>query len=433
MKKQVILAAVLCMAATVARAAATDAYLYWSLDVSGKSDYAFSYATIREKGSSTYLSYYGTDSANAKGFRLYGAADSDNYTAGPVFTGVGDVDFNGSTLFVELWNADGTAGVSDATRVAWGELTYSQIANSIFDGMSTAGATPYVVSATDLIPEPTSGLLVLLGLAALTLRRKRVTHLVALFCCMAAVSAFAGANDVVLTFSSEGPDKYADGTTVLDGECYALVWRPAGSAGFAFAADGTAADASRGEVVLTLPVAKGGRCPAVAFQIDAAFAKARENGTWGLYLLDTRTVAANGAVSLAGTANGRARAVNAASEVSGAAVAVNVKVENGATASATAPQTVAASGAAVASTATAVPADAPRPTVKGIRVEGDYVYVTVGNTAPYLQYNLAAGTDPADLGEAKAAKNPVNGNADGDIILVAPAKDGGAFFRVGRN
>ncbi len=432
MKKQVILAAVLCMAATVARAAATDAYLYWSLDVSGKSEYAFSYATIREKGSSTYLSYYGTDSANSSVTRLYGDSLSGNLKAGPAFTGIGDVNYKSSTLFVELWNADGTSADPSATRVAWGELTYSQIADSIFDGMSTSGATPYVVSATDLIPEPTSGLLVLLGLAALTLRRKRVTHLVALFCCMAAVSAFAGANDVVLTFSSEGPDRYADGTTVLDGECYALVWRPAGSAGFAFAADGTAADSTRGEVVLTLPVAKGGRCPAVAFQIDAAFAAARSNGTWGLYLLDTRTVAANGAVSLAGTADGRARAVNAASEVSGAAVAVNVKAENGAV-SAVAPQTVAASGAAVASTATAVPADAPQPTVKGIRVEGDYVYVTVGNTAPYLQYNLAAGTDPADLGEAKAAKNPVNGNAEGDIILVAPAKDGGAFFRVGRN
>ena len=245
----------------------------------------------------------------------------------------------------------------------------------------------------------------------------------------AAVSAFAAANDVVLTFSSEGPDKYADGTTVLDGECYALVWRPTGSTGFAFAADGAAADASQGEIVLTLPVAKGGRCPSIAFQIDADFAVARTNGTWGLYLLDTRTVAANGAVSLAGTSNGRAKAVNAASEVAGAAVAVYVDADS----AATSPQSVAATGAAVAATATAVPADAPQPTVKGIRVEGDYVYVTVGNTAPYLQYNLAAGTDPADLGEANAAQNPVNGKADEDIILVTPAKSGAAFFRVGRN
>ena len=421
MKKQVILAAVLCMAATVARAAASDAYLYWKLDVSNNPDYAFSYAMIKAKSTNSYLYYFGTDSADSKIDKFFGSADSGNLTAGPAFTGVGDCI--GSNFLVELW-ADGKSDETEPTLVASGELTYASVQGSIINGLDTTGAQPYTVTATDLIPEPTSGLLVLFGLAGLALRRKRGKNLIALFCCMAAVSAFAGANDSVLTFSSEGPDKYADGTTVLDGECYALVWRPADSTGFAFAADGTAADAAQGEVVLTAPVAKGGRCPTVAFQIAAAFAAARENGTWGLYLLDTRTVAANGAVSLAGTENGRARAVNAAVEVMGAAVAVRT---------AAAPQSVAATGAAVASTVTAVPTDAPQPTVKGLRVEGDYVYVTVGNTAPYLQYNLSAGTNPADLNEAKAAKNPVNGKAGEDIILVAPAKAGGAFFRVGRN
>ena len=420
MKKQVILAAVLCIAATVARAAASDAYLYWKLDVSDNPDYAFSYAMIKAKSTNLYLYYFGTGSEDSKIDKFFGPDDSGNLTAGPAFTGVGDCI--GSNFLVELW-AEDASGKSEPTLVASGELTYASVQDSIINGLNTTGAHPYTVTATDLIPEPTSGLLVLFGLAGLALRRKRGKNLIALFCCMAAVSAFAGANDSVLTFSSEGPDKYADGTTVLDGECYALVWRPTGSTGFAFAADGAAADASQGEIVLTLPVAKGGRCPSIAFQIDAAFAKARTNGTWGLYLLDTRTVAANGAVSLAGTENGRARAVNAAVEVTGAAVAVK----------AAAPQSVAATGAAVASTVTAVPTDAPQPTVKGLRVEGDYVYVTVGNTAPYLQYNLSAGTNPADLNEAKAAKNPVNGKAGEDIILVAPAKAGGAFFRVGRN
>ena len=59
--------------------------------------------------------------------------------------------------------------------------------------------------------------------------------------------------------------------------------------------------------------------------------------------------------------------------------------------------------------------------------------MTVENTVPYLRYNLAAGTDPANLGEAKAAKNPVSGKADDEIILVTPAKAGGAFFRVNRD
>ena len=255
--------------------------------------------------------------------------------------------------------------------------------------------------------------------------------LIAMVACVAGAAAFAEVNDVVLTFSSKGPDKYADGSLVRDGECYALVWQPAGAAGaLSIAADGSVVDSTQGEIVLTAPVAKNGRCPTIAFQIAASYAAKREGGTWSLYLLDTRTFAADGTVSLAGTANGRAKAVNAASAVDGATVqATAASVSLGAAA----PQTLAATGAATAAAATALPADAPKPTIKDIRVEGGFVYVTVSDTAPYLQYNLAAGTDPAKLDEAKAAQNPVNGKSGEDIILVTPAKSGGAFFRVERN
>ena len=255
--------------------------------------------------------------------------------------------------------------------------------------------------------------------------------LIAMVACVAGAAAFAEVNDVVLTFSSKGPDKYADGSVVRDGECYALVWQPAGATGaLAIAADGSVVDSTQGEIVLTAPVAKNGRCPTIAFQIAASYASAREGGMWALYLLDTRTFAADGTVSLAGTANGRAKAVNAASAVAGATVQATAATS---TLGAAAPQTLAASGAATAATVSAIPADAPQPTVKDIRVDGGYVYVTVADTAPYLQYNLTAGTDPANLNEAKAAENPVNGKSGEDIILVTPAKAGGAFFRVGRN
>ncbi len=253
--------------------------------------------------------------------------------------------------------------------------------------------------------------------------------LIACFVCAASISAFGAANDVLLTFSSTGPDAYADGTTVLDGECYALVWLPAGSAGFAFAADGTVADPAQGEVVLTAAVAKGGRCPTIAFQLSADLAGDYAGGSWALYLLDTRKVAADGSVSLAGVANGRAKAVNAAGLV--ASASVRAQAAN----AASAPASVASASGATASLASAVPADAPTPTVKGIRVEGGLVYVTVGNTAPYLQYNLTAGDTPSDVREEGAARNPVNGaaSADEDVILVAPASANGGFFRVERN
>lgn len=245
--------------------------------------------------------------------------------------------------------------------------------------------------------------------------------------CVAAAtfSAFAAANDLVLTFSSTGPDTYSDGTRVLDGECYALVWLPEGSEGFALSANGTVADPSQGEVVLTAPVAEDGKCPTIVFEIDSALADRYASGTWCVYLLDTRQYAEDGSVSLAGVSNGSAKSVNAIGRIAG----VSVKVSD----AARAPETAIASEAVSAATASALPKDVPQPKIKGIRVEGGFVYVTVENTVPYLQYNLDAGSTPAKLDESKAANNPVNGKVDGDIILVTPVKDGGSFFRVNRN
>lgn len=252
---------------------------------------------------------------------------------------------------------------------------------------------------------------------------------IAICACAASVLAFGAANDVVLTFSSTGTDTYADGKQVLDGECYALVWIPKGSTGFAIAADGTEVDPAQGKIILTAPVAKGGRCPTIAFQLSAAIADKYTDGEWALYLLDTRKIAANGAVTLAGVANGRAKAVNAA----GLVTSGTVKAKSTANDSDTAPASLEAGASASATTASAVPANAPKPKIKDIKVADGLVYVTVENTVPYLQYNLTAGDTPSTINEEKAAETPVNGSVDEDIILIAPAKANGGFFRVNRN
>ena len=235
-------------------------------------------------------------------------------------------------------------------------------------------------------------------------------------------AAFAAQNDALVSFSSKGPDAYADGTTVLDGECYALVWMANGASGLSVAADGSA---TGGEIVLAAPVAKGGRCPKVVFEVDAGDIKTKyQGGSWGVYLLDTRRWGANGAVKPAGTVNGKVRLVNAAGAVPGAAVSV----ASGALGSAGA-----VTGAAVASGATAVPAGAPTPEITGIRVDGANVYVTVRGTVPYLQYGLASGDAPDAVdGQAEGAPRTGAASADEEIILVTPAKKGGAFLKVGR-
>ena len=238
---------------------------------------------------------------------------------------------------------------------------------------------------------------------------------------LAAGAVFSAANDARVSFSTKGPDKYADGTTVLDGECYALVWTAPGSAGLSVAADGTA---TGGEIVLVAPVAKGGKCPNVIFQVAADdMAKKYVGGTWDVLLLDTRRWGADGVARPAGTVAGKVRLVNATGAVSGAGV-------NVASAGAS---SVPAVSSAVASAATAIPADAPKPTITGIRVDGANVFVTVKGTVPYLQYGLNAGATPGEVTESASAVPQTGASApDEEIVLVAPAKAGGEFLKVGR-
>ena len=142
---------------------------------------------------------------------------------------------------------------------------------------------------------------------------------VVMIAAVAAGAAFAAQNNALVTFSTRGPDTYADGTTVLDGECYALVWSPDGTT-VTFEADG---GLKGGKMVLAAPFAKGGRCPKVLFDVDAKlYEKELASGTWGVYLLDTRRWDANGNAKPAGTVDGKVRLVNAAGVVTGSDVSL---------------------------------------------------------------------------------------------------------------
>jgi len=220
-------------------------------------------------------------------------------------------------------------------------------------------------------------------------------------------AALAAANDVLITFSTPGPDTYADGTAVLDGERYALCWSKDFSQ-FAIKADGTA---EGGTVVLKAPVAKGGRCPTTVFEVDADYAKNFTGGEWAVYLLDTRKFAADGTASLAGAAG----TVNTAGQVG------TVSIGSGTVASLT----------GAAATASDLPAgvELPKPEITGIKVEAGYVYVTVKG-APYLGYGLVSGDTPDALTEAPEAERAATGAEE--ITIVTPAKAGGAFFKVTR-
>ena len=234
------------------------------------------------------------------------------------------------------------------------------------------------------------------------------------FAAIAAGMTFAAANDVVITFSTPGPDTYADGTTVLDGERYALCWSQDFSQ-FSIKSDGTA---EGGTVVLRAPLAKDGCCPTTVFEIKADYAaKNFPGGEWAVYLLDTRKFSSNGTASVAGSFAG----VNTSGLVGN-----SVSVGTGRQASLTS-----APGAAsdIASDVTV-----PQPTVTGIKVVDGLVLVTVKGTVPYLAYGLSQGATPDDVTETVEDASAVGAvDAEQEITIVTPAKEGGAFLKVKRN
>ena len=122
---------------------------------------------------------------------------------------------------------------------------------------------------------------------------------------LGSVCAFGSIQDKLARFSTPGPDRYADGSIVRDGECYALVWSPAGTAFAGFNADGTAVS-SRDRVVLAGELALDGRCIDVNFQIPAADYEELQGGEWAVCLVDTRM--ANGIP--AGVRDGKPLRVN---------------------------------------------------------------------------------------------------------------------------
>ena len=238
-----------------------------------------------------------------------------------------------------------------------------------------------------------------------------------------AFAATAAIDDALLAFSTVGPDKYADGTTVLDGECYALVWTKNGATFGGIAADGTAV-AETDKIVLLAPVAKDGRCPNVLFQIDSAKADELADGTYGVYLLDTRVVS-NGTTKPAGIKNGKLSLVN------GYGLATKATKAGKATAGGvpTAEEKESDGGQVVAAGA-AAPKDLPQPKITSIKIEGDYVKLTVQNLPGFMR--VSSGADVA-ADDTQGAAQATDGKTD-EVILYAPKAAGASgFFKVIRN
>lgn len=243
------------------------------------------------------------------------------------------------------------------------------------------------------------------------------------FAGLMSAAVFAGMNNVLVSFSTPGPDAYADGTLVLDGECYALVWTPDGSTFAGINADGTAAGDSK--VAIAAPVAKNHRCPSITFQIDEDYANANySNGTWGVYLLDTRRYKADEKGVILTDENGN----KIVDSVGGSTVNGYGPVKTLAGAN----MVSGASGSAASVTTTSeAPANAGNLKINDIQFIGNDVYIYVTGSLSCMSYELKSGDTPGELAAPADGKSQY-GADEGEMIIVTPKQPGAQFFRVNR-
>ena len=146
--------------------AASADLLYWTVsdakydENSGKEgeSVAYTYATVSADGGVSHLNAYDL-AGETEYWKLYAVG------ANPTYFG----SFDSSTtpsLLVELWD-------SGDNRIGWKSYSVASIADSIWPADSTQGAGGKVLEVSRVVPEPTSGLLLLVGGALLALRRRR--------------------------------------------------------------------------------------------------------------------------------------------------------------------------------------------------------------------------------------------------------------------
>lgn len=168
-----IIAAIAVMLTAVA-AAAEDYVIMWDVFdpklPTGESVY-FDYATIQVNyNDNTFANLYDLSQTEATIYTLWNEFDSEYaYTEDATY---GMIDSSkAESFFVQLYEAgDGYPDPSTDKVVAWSTFSASDLGEHTF-GPLNAVFIGYSVS--QVIPEPTSGLLLLFGVAGLALKRRR--------------------------------------------------------------------------------------------------------------------------------------------------------------------------------------------------------------------------------------------------------------------
>ena len=264
--------------------------------------------------------------------------------------------------------------------------------------------------------------------------RKTANILAVLAVVWCSAFAYGSMQDNLARFSTPGPDRYADGSIVRDGECYALVWSPAGTTFSGFNADGTPVS-SRDRVVLAGALALDGKCRDAVFQIPAQDYAELQGGEWAVCLVDTRTM--NGVP--AGVRDGKPLRVNRWGIVSGG---VNITEAGSSSlrlmsaglrsdAAETSGGTRSVASGVRANNLSAVPPNLAPPQITAIEVADGEVWLGVDGTVPYLDYTIISGETPNNLKPDYFAE-VVEGDGRSEIAIGTPESPKRRFFKVKR-
>ncbi len=146
-------------------------YLLWMVqqDSSASDAVEFQYAKVKVLGNvddGTYL----TMSGDTTDVLWSGYPTSEmGYTTDQIYANLGAYSGDTFSFVVELYNnVDELVGTGSVQ-------TYASLHDYIYGNMSQTGIDPYIARAFQSVPEPTSGMLVLVGTALLALRRRKIS------------------------------------------------------------------------------------------------------------------------------------------------------------------------------------------------------------------------------------------------------------------
>ena len=112
---------------------------------------------------SGYLSVYESGQTTSSGITVMSGSQEPFYVELPE-----NYETTYNTFLFELWSS----GETETIREAWQRYSLADAVDNIVKGGSASGGSPLAV--TSVIPEPTGGVLMLLGMAVLAVRRKNM-------------------------------------------------------------------------------------------------------------------------------------------------------------------------------------------------------------------------------------------------------------------